>query len=137
MMRLGTSFTMMLMVRSGDNLPTLETTLRPAADKLQLRCHVDPIDGQLHKHATPNMRVTVFGTDRPGIVAQISRSLAETGFHILDLESDVAGSDDAPIYVMHIEGVSTLDEDALAAKLVTHRQEGIELDVQGIDTMVG
>ncbi len=33
-----------------------------------LRLHVYPIDGRLHEHFEPNVRITVHGADRPGIV---------------------------------------------------------------------
>ncbi len=78
--------------------------MQPVAQELGLRLHVDPIEGDLHSHVVPNIQVRVVGADRAGIVAQVTALLAEAGLNILELESDVAGSAETPIYVMGIHG---------------------------------
>ncbi|MDH4276271.1 MAG: ACT domain-containing protein, partial [Gammaproteobacteria bacterium] len=81
---------------------------------------------------------SVHGADRPGIVAQVTRALAEAGLDILDLESDVGGSAQAPIYVMHIEGVAREGLPALRSALdVVSRGTGIHAQIAAIDTLVG
>ena len=100
MIRLGSNFTIMLMI-SGDG--DVATVLQPVADELGLRLHVDPIEGGLHRHVVPNIQVRVVGADRAGIVAQVAGVLAESGFNILELESDVAGTEEDPIYIMNIQ----------------------------------
>jgi len=136
MMRLGGNFTMMFMVRPPGGVD-LEALLAEPAAALSLRVHVDPIEGRLHDHVAPNLRVDVHGADRPGIVAQVTAALAEAGANILDLASDVAGSDAAPIYIMHIEARCAGGVEAVEAALAPLRGQGIEVHVSGIETLIG
>ncbi|MEJ2646719.1 MAG: ACT domain-containing protein [Gammaproteobacteria bacterium] len=137
MMRLGGNFAVMLMVQSRDGARALGNLLEPVADSLGLHMHVDAIEGRLHEHAIPDVRVTVFGADRVGIVAQVTGALAEAGFDILDLDSDVAGSADQPVYVMHIEGRAREGIEAVRSALAAVSREDIEVEVQPIETMIG
>ena len=63
------------------------------------------------------MRISVYGADRAGIIAMVTKVLSEVGLDILDLESDVAGSDEQPLYILHIEGHATEGFDAIEAAL--------------------
>ena len=137
MMRLGGNFTMMLMVQHAGTAKALTELVEPVAESLDLHLHVDRIEGQLHKHIEPDVRITVHGADRAGIVAQVTGALAEAGLNILDLESDVAGSPDQPIYVMHIEGVAREGIESLRSALAVVAHDGIEAHIQSIDTMIG
>jgi glycine cleavage system transcriptional repressor len=136
MMRLGGNFTIMMMVRFSGNKKALEDLLLTLAQSLDLQLHVDAIDGQLHQHLLPEMRITVSGADRAGIVAKVTTALAEVGFNILELESDVAGSEDKPIYIMHIEGSSDEGPEAVAAALDVVRRDGIDVKLSPIDTLI-
>lgn len=137
MMRLGGNFAVMLMVQPQDSGRHLRALVEPVAESLGLHLHVDAIEGRLHQHAIPDVRVTVFGADRAGIVAQVTGALAEAGFDILDLDSDVAGSAAEPVYVMHIEGRAREGIDAVSSALETVSRSDIEVEVQPIDTMIG
>lgn len=138
MIRLGGNFTIMLMAHFSGNLHALDTLLRPVAESLGLRLHVDPIDGALHHHLEPDVRISVYGADRAGIVARVTSALAEAGLHILDLESDVAGSADKPIYIMNIQGYASEGIDALRSALaVVTGEDGIEARLEPIQTLFG
>ena len=137
MMRLGGNFTIMLMVGHDGAPDEVEAMLAPVTGELGLRLHVDAIDGHLHDHVVPNVRVTVFGADRAGIVAQVTGRLAEAGLNILDLESDVGGSAQAPIYVMHIEGLASGSIEKLRAALADLAEAGIDTRVESIETLIG
>jgi len=137
MMRLGGNFTIMLMVGDAGEEGHLEALLAPLVGELGLRLHVDRIEGRLHAHQVPDVRISVFGADRAGIVAQVTGALAEAGLNILDLESDVAGSDDAPIYIMHIEGNAGQGIAALREALTGMAEQGIDTRIEAIDTMIG
>jgi glycine cleavage system transcriptional repressor len=136
MLRLGGNFTIMMMVSYNGSKKGLEELLLTVAQSLDLQLHVDAIEGRLHQHLLPDMRITVSGADRAGIVAKVTTALAEVGFNILDLESDVAGSEDKPIYIMHIEGSSDEGLDAVAAALDIVRQDGIDVKLSPIDTLI-
>ena len=134
MLRLGGNFTIMMMVAGeGD----LFAELKPIAQQLKLRIHVDPIDGRLHQHLIPNIQVRVAGADRAGIVAQVTGTLAEAGFNILELESDVAGSDDNPVYIMNIQGFAEIPVETLQDELAPLIEQGIDVDVSAIEMMIG
>ena len=83
-------------------------------------------------------RISVYGADRAGIVSKVTTVLAEAGLNILDLESDVAGDDEKPIYIMHIEGEATESVKALeSASQIVKEENGIEAELVEIDTLIG
>jgi len=137
MMRLGGNFSMMLMVQSELNSKGLHDLVMPVAESMGLHLHVDRIEGGLHQHLDPDVRITVYGADRAGIVAKVTGALAEAGLHILDLESDVAGSVDKPIYIMHIEGHAAEGIEALRSALEVVHKEGIEVQIAPVQTLIG
>jgi glycine cleavage system transcriptional repressor len=134
MIRLGGNFTIMMMV-SGDG--DLYAELKQPAADMKLRIHVDPIVGKLHQHVAPNIQVRVAGADRAGIVAQVTGALMEVGFNILELESDVAGLQDKPVYIMNIQGFSEEPVESLQQAVATLVEQGMDVDVSPIETMVG
>ncbi len=137
MMRLGGNFAVMLMVRHDGTAKALAELVEPVADSLGLHMHVDVSAGGLHQHLEPDVRITVFGADREGIVAQVTSALAEAGLNILDLESDVAGSEDKPVYIMHIEGQAREGIEALRAALDIVAPADVDVEIHPIDTYIG
>lgn len=137
MTRLGGNFTIMLMVEANADAVALEQLLAPVTRQLGLRLHVDTIESRLHQHVEPNARIAVHGADRPGIVAQVTGALAQAGFNILDLDSDVGGTADKPIYVMVLDGYAADGAESLDRALAPLREGGIELRVTPIDLLVG
>ena len=132
MMRLGGNFTIMMMITGeGD----VEEILKPTTDTMGLKLHVYNAGGSLHKHVPPNVQVRVNGADRAGLVAQIAGALAEKGFNILELESDVAGTEENPVYVMYIQGFCDCPIEDLE-RAVTVLGE-LNVDVSPIETLIG
>jgi len=136
MARLGGCFTILMMVE-GTTPQSLEELLQPLSRSLGLRVHVDRIDSALHRHVEPNVQVTVYGADRPGIVAQVTAALAGAGFNILDLHSDVGGSHEQPIYIMIIDGAVAGGAVLIEQTLAPLHDSGIEVRVSALDTLVG
>jgi glycine cleavage system transcriptional repressor len=136
MMRLGGNFSIMLMVQYVGTADELREQMEPVSEALNLRLHIDPIEGQLHEHRIPDVRVSVYGADRAGIVAQVTTTLYGAGLDIFDLESDVAGTDENPVYIMHIEGHAAQGMEKLQKALATIDPD-IKVNLQPIDTMVG
>jgi glycine cleavage system transcriptional repressor len=136
MMRLGGNFSIMLMVQYAGSAEELGEHIAPTAEALSLRLHIDPIEGQLHEHRIPDVRISVYGADRAGIVAQVTTVLFDAGLDICDLESDVAGTDDKPVYIMHIEGHAAQGVEKLQ-KALESIDPDIKVNLQSIDTMVG
>ena len=137
MSRLGGNFTIMLMVQYQGSLRQLEDSIKPAAQELGLHCHFDSIDGHLHEHREPNVRISVYGADRTGIVAHITGTLAKAGLDIYDLETDVAGSEQKPVYIMHIEGHANQGIEALKNALTASASNDITTHLEEIDTVIG
>lgn len=137
MARLGGNFAIMLMVQTDAGAGALDRLMAPLARGLELRVHVDAIEGRLHEHLEPNVRIAVYGADRPGIVAQVTEALAAAGLNILDLESDVAGTEAEPIYIMTIDGYAREGIGALERALAQVRKSGVEVRLTPIDTLVG
>ncbi|OOZ40522.1 amino acid-binding protein [Solemya pervernicosa gill symbiont] len=137
MMRLGANFTIMLMVQHDGTIKSLQSLISTEADSLGLHCHVDHVEGGLHQHEIPDVRISVYGADRAGIVAKVTTALAESGLNILDLESDVAGTEQDPIYIMHIEGHAAEGIESLQAALEVVCKEGIDASISPIETMIG
>lgn len=137
MLRLGGNFTVMMMVSGGHSGQELRDQLKPVIEAQGMCLHVDPIEARLHEHLLPNIQVTVSGADRAGIVAQVTASLADSGFNILDLDSDVAGTEDNPVYIMQIAGVADVAVEAIERALEPLREEGVDVNVSAIETYIG
>ncbi|HFE37552.1 MAG TPA: amino acid-binding protein [Gammaproteobacteria bacterium] len=137
MIRLGGNFTIMLMVSSQTQKSALEQVILPICRDFNLKFHLDPIENKLHDHPLADVLVTVCGADRPGIVAQVTQALFDCGMNILDLASDVAGSDKKPIYIMQIEGVTSNGVDALAQSVLPILSKDIDIQIKPTNTLVG
>jgi glycine cleavage system transcriptional repressor len=137
MMRLGGNFTIMMMVQFDGNTSALSHMVEPVAESMGLHLHVDRIEAKLHQHLEPDVRITVYGADRAGIVAHITGALAEAGLHILDMDTSVAGTEDKPIYIMQIEGHAGEGVEALQSALEAVAEKGVEAKLEPIDTMIG
>ena len=137
MLRLGGNFTIMMMVAADLQVAQLQEALAEVVKSMGLTLHIDPMQGGLHQHVTPNLIVRVSGADRAGIVARVTGALAEVGFNILDLESDVAGNPDQPVYLMHIAGISETPLEELEAAVNGMRDDGIEVNISPMETLIG
>lgn len=136
MMRLGGNFTIMLMVKSELNDDALEQVVKPVAEAMELTCACQTIQARLHQHEIPDSNITVYGADRPGIVAKTTTHLLDAGFNILDLESDVGGEESDPIYIMRIEGTAAGGRDALDKAIEQIKTDGVNVDMISIDTLI-
>ena len=137
MIRLGGNFTIMLMVSGERPGQEVLDALAPVAGELGLRVHLDPVRGGLHRHLVPNLQVRVRGADRAGIVADVTKILAEHGFNILELESDVAGDREQPVYIMNIQGFCGETLETLEAALSTLDRQDFSVDVSPVELLIG
>jgi glycine cleavage system transcriptional repressor len=138
MIRLGGNFSIMMMVEFIGSKKNLHDALSSVTESMDLQLHIDPIEAKLHEHRIPDVRISFYGADRAGIVSKVTGVLAEAGLNILDLESDVAGDKDKPLYIMHIEGEAAEGIKALESALqIVKDEDGIEAELIEIDTMIG
>ena len=136
MIRLGENFTVMMMVQ-GSGSDALHNALQPVVETLQLALHVDAIEPGLHQRLVPDVCILVHGADRAGIVSQVTSKAEQAGLNILDLESDVGGTETDPIYILQIEGVAQRGVDAIQEALAPLQSKGVKVDVRPIETLVG
>lgn len=73
-----------------DNLSVFLRTLKPGGE---IRPH---LEGEL-------CMVSVYGSDKPGIVYRVARELGDRGVNISDLNTKLIGSEQRPVYVMMLE----------------------------------
>jgi len=137
MLRLGGNFTVMMMVCGDHPEAALRDRLKPVIEAQGMSLNINPIEAHLHEHLVPNIQVTVSGADRAGIVAQVTTALAEAGFNILDLESDVAGTEEKPVYIMQIAGVADVPVESIGRALAPLRRDGVDVNVSAIETYIG
>lgn len=105
MATLGGHFAMMLIVALPDeaDAQALDDRLSDQARTLDLVVSVRPVAEvpAEHEGGDPYV-VSVYGADHPGIVAKVTRLLAERNVNITDLATHVLGGD-PPVYVMVME----------------------------------
>jgi len=104
MARLGDNFTIMLMAEHEGSLETMESLVRPIAEKLGLNHHLVAIEGGVHHDIEPDVRISLYTQDRMGVVEDVTGPLAGAGLNILHLDSNVSEDEDSPTYYIHIEG---------------------------------
>jgi glycine cleavage system transcriptional repressor len=137
MMRLGSNFGVMLMICCDADIGAIETLIQPVAQSLGLMVHIDAVDGRQHQHTQPNVDISVYGADKAGIVAEVTGLLAEAGLNIIDMQTVVAGSEEKPIYIMQIEGHSDEPVEKLRSAVEPVTQQGIEVQINDFETMIG
>lgn len=74
--------------------------------------------------------ISVYGSDKPGIVFRVTRELGARGINITDLNTKLVGSEKRPVYVMLLEAVlpSHLSAEELEAILHGLKQE-LQVDI--------
>lgn len=123
---LGGHFAMVMIVAlpDGSDAASLETALTVAGAPINVTATVRSIDeaARTESAGTPVI-VSVYGADHPGIVAKVSRALANRRASITDLATRIIEGE-RPIYVMILEVTlpaglesATLDADLRALEL--------------------
>lgn len=136
MMRLGANFAIMLRV-SHEPETDLKQVLTGVCENLDLHLHLDEDAADTSSIIVePDVQVTVYGADRSGIVAQVTSVLAEAGLNIIDLETDIGGSKEQPIYIMSMEGVASRGIEPLQ-KAIETLDKNIEINLNEISTLRG
>jgi len=135
MTRLAGNLSIILMVEYSDTWHALEELVAGVAESMDLHLHVDSIEAHLHQHLEPDVRITVCGADRVGIMAKVTAALAEAGLHITDLQADMGGTDDQPSYALQIEGHAMEGIHAVESALAIIREDaGFEVSMTPIST---
>jgi glycine cleavage system transcriptional repressor len=138
MARLGSNFTIMLMVQYEGTAGELEKIVTPVAHALGLNKHVDPVEGGQHLLVQPNVRISVYCSDRPGIMEEVTASLAGAGLNILNLDSNIGIEENTTTYFIHLEGVASDGIDPLYDALdALSKEKNMQTQLIPIDTLLG
>ncbi|UOD35305.1 transcriptional regulator [Deferribacteraceae bacterium V6Fe1] len=113
------------------------TYFSESCKKYDLSISVKPIDNMTS--ATKYDRtyiVSVYGSDKPGIVYKVAKFLSEKKINIVDLQTKVAGKEDKPLYIMVLEVnvPSGLDESWMLSLKKISDELGTDINVRQIET---
>jgi glycine cleavage system transcriptional repressor len=136
-------FAMMLVVTGPDALDdaALADDLRAAGEALGLEAlTLREVSEAAGATAAPSWVVSVHGADHPGILAAITRALADAGVNVCDLHTRLVGeADGRPLYVMLMEVAppDDLQEDDLRALLrAAAESQHVDVALQPLETDV-
>jgi glycine cleavage system transcriptional repressor len=143
MTRLGGEFAMMFVTAlpADITLSNLQKKLSVLEKKVGLQLSAKPITPQLARgtqRAEPRYLISVYGTDRPGIVFQVTQALARRKVSVTDLHTKAITQDGKSIYVMllEIQAPATLDVDELREELDRLRTNlHVEINLQDIEAV--
>jgi glycine cleavage system transcriptional repressor len=125
---------------AGGGPEALEIALGAATADLGLTVAVRPVDPSVDDQSQGEAWiVAVYGSDRPGIVHQVARLLADRGVNVTDLSMRVVGEPDEPVYAMVLEAdvPPGVDAGALGDDLAALARElGVEASLHPVDTDV-
>jgi glycine cleavage system transcriptional repressor len=134
MTRLHGAFATMVAARlpQGKTAEDARAALAPVAAEMGLTVTVQSVP-DAHQETPPDTLLTVYGADRPGIVHAVASHLAARNVNITDMDTRLAGTPDAPVYVMLLEAVA--GEVDLSDDLQSLRREmGVDITVQPLDS---
>ncbi len=106
--------------------------LAPVASEMGLTVTVQSVP-DAHQDAAPDTLLTVYGADRPGIVYAVASHLAARGVNITDMDTRLAGTPDAPVYVILLEAVAG-DVDLTDDLAALRREMGVDISARPLDS---
>ncbi len=82
--------------------------------------------------------ISVYGSDKPGIVYQVAKELGERKINITDLNTKLIGEEKSPVYVMMLEatlpeGIELQDVEGWMKEL--KQQLKVDISVRSLETM--
>lgn len=136
-------FAIIVMVKLPDaeSIETLKSRLQSLEKTLALTIHVRELSDEELNPAAPAVNphiISVYGADRPGIVAGITRVLADLGANITDVQTTSTISDGKDIFVMILEVAvpDNLVGERFSSQLIDEgKRLGVDIAIQQIDVM--
>ncbi|MDQ3877982.1 MAG: ACT domain-containing protein, partial [Actinomycetota bacterium] len=120
-------FSMTMIVQSASTGAELQQALAAVATDLGLVTSVKPVEDAATGVVGPTHMVSVYGSDRPGIVFAVADVLAKNEANITDLTSRVIGTEDQRVYALMLE-VMLPDAQTVERELASLRAS-LEVDV--------
>jgi glycine cleavage system transcriptional repressor len=130
-------FAMMLLVSTHDvRAAELEEALRPVAAQLDVVITARTVDKEAMDIPTPTHTISVYGTDKPGIVYRVAETLTQAGANIVDLVSRVIGEPERPVYMLVLDVAVPSGDDVREPLTRLGSELGVEISVQGVEVDV-
>lgn len=130
---LGGHFAIVLLVATDDAPDELRDALASATGELGLTISVSRAEA-VRSEAEPTHLLSVYGADRPGIVAGVTGALADAGANVIDLETQVIGADAEPVYAMLLELATDAPETVAATVAEVCATLGVDHTLRAVDT---
>ena len=130
---LGGHFAIVLLVATQDDPDDLHDALASATGALGLTISVSRAEAT-RTPAEPTHLLSVYGADRPGIVAGVTGALADAGANVIDLETQVIGADEEPVYAMLLELATDAPEAVASAVAEACATLGVDHTLRAVDT---
>lgn len=133
MTRLAGHVAVVLHVTTSDTPEDLQQALHDATEPLGIRVSVAPA---ISRDAAPlaTHLLSVYGPDQPGLLADVTRAVADSGATIIDLASQLVADDQPATWAMSAEVVAPRDPGRLAADLdATCTRLGLEHTLRDLD----
>ena len=130
-------FSMTLIVRASSvGADGIEERLSALADEFDLVVEVRPVQETDAHIEPPTHMISVYGSDKPGIVFRVAEALARLGMNITDLNSRLIGEEGDPVYAMQIEVQAQAGSDLNDVLTPLREELGVELSVHPISADV-
>jgi glycine cleavage system transcriptional repressor len=134
-------FALILMAQLPEGLPTedLQEQLSQIESRMGLRLHVRELDEEelQHQDTSEGLHIiSVYGADKPGIVAGVTRKLSELAVNITDVQTRSTGAAGKPVFVMILEAVApaSLSTEQLQQHLKECRSNlNVDITVQALE----
>ena len=126
MTRLSGNFAMILLARGGQEA-SLRQQLLATAERLAMKIHIESAGSELSS-VEPNAFISAAGPNRVGIVAGLSRVLADHGVNIIEMSTRLLERTSVPVYLVQIECRVEGEWSLVADDLATAAQKlGVDL----------
>jgi glycine cleavage system transcriptional repressor len=89
--------------KQGRNSSDVKKLFSKLEKEMNIEVYVQSVTETPAKPEGEHYIVSVYGSDKPGIVSSIAQYLADKKINIMDLQTKVAGSKTSPIYIMVLE----------------------------------
>ena len=139
---LGGQFTMILILGHPEftNRDSFGGAFEPLEDAdLTVALRVLQPGGEIRPHIEGDIcMISVYGSDKPGIVYRVAQVLGEKKVNITDLNTKLVGTEERPVYVMVLEAVlpEGAEDDEVDAWLAPIRDElHVDITVRTIPTV--
>jgi glycine cleavage system transcriptional repressor len=134
MTRLHNAFATMVSAALPDEISVddCRIALADVSESMGLTVTVQAVPSDRVEDTPPDHLLTVYGTDKPGIVYHVARRLAERGVNITDMDTRRAGSEAAPLYIMLLE-IASGDIDLTSDLAALRAELSVDISLQRLD----